>query len=332
MEERRLGETGLTVTTMGLGLAALGRPGYINLGRDEDLSTDRSLETMRDRAHAVLDAAWAAGIRYVDAARSYGRAEEFVARWLERRDIPPDALTLGSKWGYTYTAGWRVDADVHEVKDHSQGVLRRQWAESRGMLGRHLDLYQIHSATLESGVLRDTSVLRDLVRMRNEEGVRIGLSLSGPGQGEVLGRAVDVEVDGERVFEAVQATWNLLEPSAGPALAAASRAGMGIIVKESLANGRLAGRDESRAFADKRAILFSEARRLGTSPDALALSAALQQPWATTVLSGATLPEQLHSNITAIRVEWDDLAKERLATLAEEPPVYWRTRSDLGWR
>ena len=64
---------------MGLGLAALGRPGYINLGHATDLSRDYDVAAMADHAHTVLDAAWAAGIRYFDAARSYGRAEEFLS-------------------------------------------------------------------------------------------------------------------------------------------------------------------------------------------------------------------------------------------------------------
>ena len=68
-------------------------------------------------------------------------------------------------------------------------------------------------------------------------GVKIGLTLSGPRQAAL--QALDVQIDGQRVFDCVQATWNLLEPSAGPALQAAHDAGMGVIVKEALANGRL---------------------------------------------------------------------------------------------
>ena len=60
---------------IGLGLAAVGRPGYINLGRDEDLGEDRSVEALRNHTHELLDAAYAQGVRYFDAARSYGRAE-----------------------------------------------------------------------------------------------------------------------------------------------------------------------------------------------------------------------------------------------------------------
>ena len=82
MKTLRLGSTGLEVTPIGLGLAAIGRPGYITVGRHEDLGDDRSVDALRWRADALLDTAYSAGVRYVDAARSYGRAEEFLASWL----------------------------------------------------------------------------------------------------------------------------------------------------------------------------------------------------------------------------------------------------------
>jgi aryl-alcohol dehydrogenase-like predicted oxidoreductase len=63
---------------IGLGLAALGRPGYLTLGHGADLGPDRSVAALRARAFEVLDAAYAIGVRYLDAARSYGRAEEFL--------------------------------------------------------------------------------------------------------------------------------------------------------------------------------------------------------------------------------------------------------------
>jgi len=72
MATRPLGATGLQVTPIGLGLAALGRPAYINLGREKDLGNDRSIAALEERSHGVLNAAYDAGVRYVDAARSYG--------------------------------------------------------------------------------------------------------------------------------------------------------------------------------------------------------------------------------------------------------------------
>src|SRR5215468_7463914 len=98
----------MTTSRLGLGLAAVGRPAYINLGREADLPAERTVEAMRRRAHELLDAAYAAGVRYFDVARSYGRAEEFLAQWLDERQ--PRDVAVGSKWGYTYTAGWRLDA------------------------------------------------------------------------------------------------------------------------------------------------------------------------------------------------------------------------------
>ena len=94
---------------LGLGLAALGRPGYINLGHDRDLGTRRDVETMRAHAWEVLDTAWDAGLRYFDAARSYGKAEEFLGGWRQARGHEP---VVGSKCGYTYVAEWRVDAPL----------------------------------------------------------------------------------------------------------------------------------------------------------------------------------------------------------------------------
>lgn len=330
MDQRTLGTTGLSVSPLGLGLAALGRPGYINLGHADDLSHTYDVAAMEAHAHAVLDAAWKAGVRYFDAARSYGQAEAFLASWLTARAIAPDAVTVGSKWGYTYTAGWRVEAHQHEVKDHSLPVLQRQYQESLGLLGPHLDLYQIHSATLDSGVLDNRAVLEELACLR-ATGLRISLSLSGPNQAETLRRALDVVIAGERVFDCVQATWNLLERSAGPALRTARAAGLGVIIKEALANGRLTARNHDPAFAAKRRTLEESAGRLQTTLDALALAAVLAEPWVDVVLSGAAAVEHLQSNLLAPRVDLPEAMRESLRNLAESPREYWATRGRLAW-
>ncbi len=330
METRRLGNTPLLVSRLGLGLAALGRPGYINLGHAQDLHQDYDAAAMEAHCHAVLDVARQLGVRYFDAARSYGCSEEFLAHWLAARGLEPGAVTVGSKWGYTYTAGWRVEAERHEVKDHTLPVLLRQEAESRALLGAYLGLYQIHSATLESGVLDDKQVLSELARLR-ASGLRIGLTLSGPRQAEVLRRAMEVCVEGQPLFDCVQATWNLLEPSAGPVLREAHDAGLGVIVKEALANGRLTERNAEPAFASRRQVLQAEAARRQTTLDGLALAAALAQPWADMVLSGAATVEQLRSNAAALAVPWDAKAAERLQAVVENPEEYWSVRGRLRW-
>ena len=318
-----LGSTGLVVSRIGLRRAALGRPAYINLGRENDLGTDRSIPAMERRCHDMLDAAYSVGVRYVDAARSYGMAEAFLASWFEKRTLPPEAVTVGSKWGYTYTGAWRPDAPVHEVKDLSCEALQRQVAESRALLRDRLRLYHIHSATLESGVLGDGAVLRELGRLRSQ-GLAIGLTVSGPTQADVVRRALDVEVDGGNPFQSVQATWNLLETSAGPALADAKARGWGVIIKEALANGRLAERHGGQRVA----LLQHRAEALGTTVDAMAFAAALAQPWVDVVLSGAVTSEQLLSNLGALELTANDIDWPSI----EEPPnSYWARRSALAW-
>jgi aryl-alcohol dehydrogenase-like predicted oxidoreductase len=313
-----LGSTGLLVSRMGLGMAALGRPAYINLGHASDLAGHTDVESMELAAHDLLDAAYAAGIRYFDAARSYGRAEAFLASWLARRGLGPVDVSVGSKWGYTYTADWRVDAPVHEVKDLSLGTLRRQAVESRDLLGATVRLYQIHSATLESGVLHDPALLDELARLR-ASGVSIGLTVTGPAQAATIERAL--EVGG---FDAVQATWNLLERSAGPALDAAHAAGVGVIVKEALANGRLSARGATPEFAEA-------AGSVGSAPDALALAAVLARPWADVVLSGAATVDALQSNLASLALAVDPELLERLDAMREDPVSYWQKRAELPW-
>ena len=325
MEKRTLGRSALTVSAIGLGLAALGRPGYVNLGHAADLAGGTSVAEMERRAHDVLDAARASGIVYIDAARSYGRAEAFLGSWLAARGIGPDALTIGTKWGYTYTADWRVDAEVHEVKDHSLATLRRQWDETTATLDGHVDLLQVHSATLDSGILEDAAVHDELARLRASGAVRaIGLSLSGARQADTLRRAMAIVRDGIPLFDAVQATWNALEPSIGGTLGEAHAAGMGVIVKEALANGRLVRGPE----ADR---LRPHADRLGTTVDALPLAYAVEQPWADVVLSGAATVDQLRTNVAAVDVGLDERVRAELAAMAEPVDAYWTERGRLAW-
>ncbi len=305
---------------MGLGLAALGRPAYINLGRDGALPAERTVGAMRAATWAVLDSAYAAGVRWVDTARSYGRAEEFLAGWLADRGHR--GVTVSSKWGYAYVGGWRADADVHEVKEHSQRRFGTQLAETRELLGDWLDVYQVHSLTAASALFDDAGLL-DALGGLAASGVRVGFSTSGPRQADTVRRALALEVDGRRLFSTVQSTWNLLEPSVAAALAEAHEGGAYVIVKEGLANGRLA--------AEPPTPLRRVAERHGAGPDAIALAAALTQPWADTVLSGAVSTAQLNGNLDAEKIALRTDEMDELRELATSPDAYWADRSALPW-
>lgn len=306
---------------IGLGLAALGRPAYITSGRSGDLP-DRTVSGMRARTYSMLDAAYEAGVRYADAARSYGRAEEFLGGWLADRGHQD--MVVGSKWGYRYTGEWRLDAVQHEVKEHSLATFESQLAQTRGNLGSKLALYQVHSLTEDSGVLADRPLLAAMARLR-AEGVMIGLTTSGPLQATTLRRALDTSVDGEPLFSAAEVTWNLLEPSVAPAAADAAQAGWAILIKEAVANGRLAPGGDAAGPSSPLARL---AAVLALTPDAVALAAALANPWAAVVLSGAVTREQLTANLAALTVtRIDDLGPD----MAEPAEAYWSARSHRAW-
>jgi aryl-alcohol dehydrogenase-like predicted oxidoreductase len=240
-----------------------------------------------------------------------------LAGWLAERGHAD--VIVGSKWGYRYTGGWRLDAPRQEVKEHSLAMFTTQLAQSRALLGGRLTLYQVHSLTLDSGLFADPPLLAALSRLR-AEGVIIGLSTSGPHQAEAIRRTLPVTVDGRRLFTAAEVTWNLLEPSVGPAAAEAAAAGWAVLVKEAVANGRLT------AAGGPPASLTALATARGVTEDAIALAAALAQPWASVVLSGAVTRSQLAQNLAALTVgPLPELG------LAEAPAAYWEERAARRW-
>jgi aryl-alcohol dehydrogenase-like predicted oxidoreductase len=308
------------VNRIALGLAALGRPAYINLGREGALPPERDVESMRSATFAVLDDAYAAGIRHVDVARSYGRSEEFLAGWLAERGHAD--VEVSSKWGYAYVGEWRLDADVHEVKEHSATRFAAQWAETLTLLGNRVGLYQVHSLTVDSPLFTDEPLIEALAEL-SANGVAVGFSTSGPAQAAAIERAFALEVAGRPVFSAVQSTWNVLEPSAGPALAAAHAAGKRVLVKETLANGRLA--------VEAPGALREVAAAHEVGPDAVAVAAVLANDWADRAVIGPASPAQLAANLQATALELTSAERDALAALAEEPGAYWRHRSSLEW-
>ena len=312
---------------IGLGLAALGRPAYLTGGRDQDVGDARSVSEMRARTAEVLNTAYDNGIRYFDAARSYGRAEEFLADWLASRPDVTDVV-VASKWGYRYVGDWRMDADVHEVKEHTVDAFRIQLEETTALLGGRLDLYQVHSVTEDSPVLSDTRLQGALAELR-DDGVRLGFSTSGPKQTETIRTAIELQVAGKPLFTSVQSTWNLLENSATAALSDAHAAGVSVVVKECFANGRLVPGTVDPSSGVRRAAELADELRVGL--DQLAIAAAVQQPWASHVLSGAVTVAQIESHIVGSGIDLPTHVIADLSDLAEDPVDYWAARSRRPW-
>jgi aryl-alcohol dehydrogenase-like predicted oxidoreductase len=285
---------------------------------------------MQIQANLVMDSLFQnSESPWLDCARSYGLSEKFVGEYLKKNNVSPEKVYVSSKWGYTYVADWKVSlekGEPHEVKDHSVENFLKQLEETNELIGDYVDLYQVHSATFESGVMDNEDIHKALHDCRENRGWNIGLSVSSPKQDEVLRRAMEIEVNGKKLFDSVQCTYNVLEQRPGPALLDAHKAGIDIVIKEGLANGRVLKND----------TIIDHAKRLSCAPDALALGCILAQPFRPRVLSGAVTPEQLETNLKAS--ELSDILKADHTLLdsimkdcAMESEDYWNDRSQLAW-
>lgn len=314
-------------TKIGLGLAALGRPEYINI-RD-NASIDKSEIAFKQNTFSVLDEAYNLGVRYFDTAPSYGKGEAFLQEWNDSRKYN-DAV-LGTKWGYTYVANWELGyAGKHEIKEHSIEKLLEQWQVSKGMLP-NLKYYQVHSATFESGILENEAVLLQLQHIKKETGLKIGITTSGANQKEVIASALNIKVESKLLFDSFQVTYNVFEQDTFEVLNQALSQGKSVIIKEALANGRVFPSDTFKNYQSAYKILNQLSHKYNVGIDALALRFVMDHLQPTYVLSGASNKNQLTANTKALNFSLSEEDLKVLQSLKASPQSYWEERSQLDW-
>ena len=307
--------------TLGLGLAALGRPEYLNIR--SAVSIDKSEAAFKENAFLVLDKAYACGVRFFDTAPSYGKGEAFLQEWNASRKHAD--VVLSSKWGYTYVANWKLGfLGPHEVKEHSLQKLKEQWQVTQGLLPK-LKVYQIHSATFESAVLQNTAVLQHLFQLKKEFGLQLGLTVSGPKQKELLTEASEICLDNEPLFDSFQVTYNLFEQAAFEVLKQLKGAGRFLIVKEGLANGRIFLPTKTRNTLEGLALKYQ------VGIDAIALRFCMDAVGPNVVLSGAASAAQLTQNLCALNFQLTPSEIEQLKGAKMPTETYWHERSQLPW-
>jgi L-galactose dehydrogenase/L-glyceraldehyde 3-phosphate reductase len=238
MEQRPLGQTGLTVSALGFGCGNVG--GLMVRGDPAD---------QRAAVARALDA----GITYFDTAPQYGngRSEENLGRVLRELDA----------WGRV-VVGTKVRLTPEE-RAEAPAAIRRSVERSLGLLGRdHVDLLQLHNQ-ISPGDERGGLPLNE-VRSGVAEGFRQVLAaglvrhvgLTGLGDARALRLAV-----GSGSFETIQSYFNTLNPSSGfPGASGggydfdglidhAAAGGMGVIAIRVMAAGALSGTTERAANA-----------------------------------------------------------------------------------
>lgn len=311
---------------LGLGTAAIGRPHYINIRQEPAGAFE--LETFKRQGKSVLDAAWELGIRYFDTAPGYGIAEQMIREWVQEN--PEKGVEIATKWGYTYTANFDLNAPVHEVKEHSLIKLDEQWEASKELLPR-LTTYQIHSATFESGVLENQEVLLRLRELKQEHSLKMGLSVSGANQVEILKRALEISSQGELLFDVVQVTFNMLEQSLLQLLDQLHALDRRIIIKEALANGRIFPNPRYPHYQPLYQTLEGLARKYEVGVDAVALRYCADRLRPYQVLSGAATVQQLQENALMNRFELTGEEIAELSGFGISSEAYWSERKQLGW-
>ena len=313
-------------SALGLGMAAIGRPQYINIRQEE--SEFSSLSVFREKGKKTLQEAYRLGIRYFDTAPGYGMAERLLIEWLQEVNDPD--IRVATKWGYTYVANFDPKATQHEIKEHSLAKLNEQWEQSKKLLP-WLSIYQIHSATFDSGVLENRAVHERLAAIRDEHGLEIGLTASGEQQAEIVEKALELKVEGKTLFDAFQLSFNLFDQSIGALAERLHASGKKLVIKEAMANGRVFPNSDFPHYKRHYAVLNRLAQKYSTDLDAIALRFCADSLKPFKVLSGAANPQHIKANLEADRfsLTGDEIAE--MKALAVEPKAYWNERKQLDW-
>lgn len=313
---------------IGLGTAAIGRPIYINI-RHEKQRVDLSLPEFREYGMRILDEAYEKAVRFFDASSGYGLAESLLLEWLRQKNDPD--IVVATKWGLSYVANFDIDAEVHEIKEHSLEKLNLQWQFSKQLLP-NLKIYQIHSATLDTGVLDDKTILKRLHQIKKEYNIIIGLTTTGVSQVEVLKKAVDIAIENEPLFGSFQCTYNIMDQSILQLKEIFLDSNRQLIIKESLANGRLIPNTSFKEHSLLYKYITKLADKYNVGPDAIAIRFCIDSFPGAVTLSGASSADQLQSNLAVKNFKLEKQEMDMLSSYRIEPTMYWDKRKQLSWQ
>jgi aryl-alcohol dehydrogenase-like predicted oxidoreductase len=301
---RRLGRSGLAVSRVGIGCN--------NFGMRLDL----------DGSRPVIEAALDAGITLFDTADSYGSSEEILGEVLEGRR---DDVILATKFGSDVRGRYGADFDARG----SRRYVRRAVEHSlRRLRTDYIDLYQLHKPDRLTPIEETLAALTELV----QEGKVRYVGCSNFSGFQVAHAEWSARTLGYEHFISVQNEYSLLDRSMeADVIPACEEYGIGVLPYFPLASGVLTGKYKRGADVPKdsrlsvwgmtgsltserfdvvEALQTYAAERSITLTD-VAIGALAAQPMVSSVIAGATSPEQVKANVAA--AEWypsdEDLAE-----------------------
>lgn len=316
MEQRRLGDSGLVVSAVGLGCNNLGRPGT-------------GTETL-EGAQATVGIALDSGITLFDVADAYGsprgRSEELLGHALGRRR---DEAVIATKFGTDMP-----DSGPSYTARGSRLYVRRAVEASLHRLGTdRIDLYQLHRPDPGTPIAETLGVLDDLVR----EGKIRYAGLSNLAGWQLADAAWTARAGGLSAPVSAQNHYSLLARDTEREVApACERFGIGLLPYFPLANGLLTGKYQKGRKAPEGSRLAERSRMLDEAPwdrieqlrnfaetrevpmTTVAVGWLLSNRVVGSVICGATTPEQILGNIAAGR--WRPTDGDRAEIDAICPP------------
>ena len=307
MEYRQLGRSGLTVSVVGLGCNNFG-----GSQSSEHVAAYGSLDL--DRTRAVVDAAFDAGVTLFDTANIYGNggSERFLGQILKSRR---DEVVIATKWGGGESAGTAWGSRRY-IRQAVEGSLRRLDTD-------FIDLYQLHWQDPLTPIEETLAALDELVH----QGKVRYVGSSHFAAWEVIDADWTARSHGYERMVSAQNHYNLLERDAEKELIPAClSAGVGLLPYFPLASGlltgkyrrgdpppqgaRLSGKTIDEATYDRLEALERFAGDRDHTLLELAVAGLAARPAVASVITGATSPDQILSNVAAAkwRLGDDDLA------------------------
>lgn len=313
---------------LGLGTAALGRPQYINIKTNKIDASSFDLHQFENKGRALLDYAYQQGIRHFDTAPGYGIAESLLLKWMQDRKHAD--VSISTKWGYTYVANFDPNARQHEIKEHSLSKLKEQWFFSK-QLFPNLTTYQIHSATLDTGVLENQPILQFLYELKKKYSLKIGLTSSGVQQNEIVEQAMKCQINGEELFDSLQMTFNLFIQDTFTLAQTWLASGKELLIKEALANGRIFPQRQYPHYQKYYAVLMQLSERYQVGIDAIALRYCMDTLPGSMVLSGVIEAQHLDQNLQSLKFQLNEEEISQLRQWGQSAKKYWSERKQLAW-
>ena len=305
MRYRRLGDSGLVVSAVGLG--------GNNFGRRIDLDSTR----------AVVNTAMDEGITLIDTADIYGESEDFLGKLLRGNR---DNLVLATKFGNPlHGPDW-------EARGGRRYIMRAVESSLRRLRTEYIDLYQLHTPDRRTPIEETLSALDELVKSGK---VRY-IGCSNFDGWQIADAEWTSRTRGVSRFVSVQNNYSLVERDIEAEVTpACQRFGLGILPYFPLASGlltgkyrrgepppagtRLAARPEAltdRVF-DVVEKLEKYAAERGRSLLDIAIGGLGAQPAVASVIAGATKPEQVRANVAA--GSWEPTEEDLVALDAIAP-------------